>query len=213
MKKISILLFSLMFFCCFISKGQDNTFKPMKDIKGFNEKFDEVSKNLLSIRSDFVQEKHLSFMEDNIISKGVFRYKRDNKVRLQYTTPFEYLMILNNGKMYIKDGNKVNKFDTHSNKLFKQINDMMINTLNGNVLHSKDYAVSYFENDMMYLLELVPQDKTVLDIVQKIKIYVDKKKISVSKIDMVEKSGDFTLLSFLNVQQNTAIKDEEFVVR
>jgi outer membrane lipoprotein-sorting protein len=52
-----------------------------------------------------------------------------------------------------------------------------------------------------------------LDIVQKIKIYVDKKKISVSKIDMVEKSGDFTLLSFLNVQQNTAIKDEEFVVR
>jgi outer membrane lipoprotein-sorting protein len=211
MKINSILL--ILFFCTQISIAQVNAFKPMKDVKGFTAKFDEVSKKLHSIKSDFVQEKHLSFMEDNIMSKGIFRYKKDNRVRLQYVTPFEYLMVLNNGKMYIKDGNKVNKFDTHSNKLFRQINDMMINTLNGDVLHSNEYAVSYLENESQYLLEMVPQDKTIQDIVSKIKIYVDKKNITVSKIEMIEKSGDFTLLSFLNVQQNTEIKDEEFVVR
>jgi outer membrane lipoprotein-sorting protein len=210
--KIKLLLF-LILTGTHLSFAQDNTFKPMKDIKGFSEKFDEISKKLQTIKSDFVQEKHLSFMEDNIVSKGIFRYKKENKVRLQYTTPFEYLMVLNNGKMYIKDGNKVNKFDTHSNKLFRQINDMMINTLNGNILHSNEYVVSYYENETTYLLELAPQDKTVLELIQKIKIYVDKKKLGVSKVEMKEKSGDFTLLSFINVQQNTEIKDEEFVVR
>jgi outer membrane lipoprotein-sorting protein len=211
--RINILISFLVIFSAQISIAQDHTFKSMKDSKGFSEKFDEISKKLTSIKSDFIQEKHLSFMEDNIVSKGIFRYKKENKVRLQYTTPFEYLMVLNNGKMYIKDGNKVNKFDTHSNKLFRQINDMMINTLNGNILQSKEYVVSYYENESTYLLELEPQDKTILELVQKIKIYIDKKKLNVNKIEMKEKSGDFTLLSFINVLQNTEIKDEEFIVK
>jgi outer membrane lipoprotein-sorting protein len=212
--RINILIsFLVIFSAVQISMAQDNTFKSMKDTKGFSEKFDEISKKLTSIKSDFIQEKHLSFMEDNIVSKGIFRYKKENKVRLQYTTPFEYLMVLNAGKMYIKDGNKVNKFDTHSNKLFRQINDMMINTLNGSILQSNEYVVSYYENESTYLLELAPQDKTILELVQKIKIYIDKKKLNVNKIEMKEKSGDFTLLSFINVLQNTEIKDEEFIVK
>jgi outer membrane lipoprotein-sorting protein len=89
----------------------------------------------------------------------------------------------------------------------------MINTLNGNILQSKEYVVSYYENESTYLLELEPQDKTILELVQKIKIYIDKKKLNVNKIEMKEKSGDFTLLSFINVLQNTEIKDEEFIVK
>lgn len=190
-----------------------NNFKPMKDTQAFTEKFNQTTKSLTSTKSDFVQEKHLSFMEGNIVSKGVFRYKKDNKVRLEYTTPYPYLMVLSEGKMYIKDGNKVNKFDARSNKLFRQINDMLINTLNGNVLQSKDYAVSYFENEALYRLELKPTDKTIQDLMQKIDIYIDKKKLYVSKVEITEKSGDYTLMSFVNVQQNTPIKDEEFVVK
>ncbi|MES2733963.1 MAG: outer membrane lipoprotein carrier protein LolA [Bacteroidota bacterium] len=209
--KAIVFLFLLMGYQ--VSLAQEKNFKPMKDIKVFSERFDQTTNQLTSIRSNFIQEKHLSFMDDNIVSKGIFRYKKDNKVRLEYNTPFQYLMVLNNGKMYIKDGNKVNKFDTQSNKLFRQINDMMINTLNGNVLHSKAYSINYLENESTYLMELKPLDKTVLDLMQQIKIYIDKKKLSVGKIEITEKSGDYTLMSFLDVQQNTAIKDEEFVVR
>jgi outer membrane lipoprotein-sorting protein len=196
-----------------VSLAQENGFKAMKDVQTFSAKFDRATSGLTSTKSDFVQEKHLSFMADDIVSKGIFRYKKDNKVRLEYTTPFPYLMVLNNGKMYIRDGNKVNKFDTRSNKLFRQINDMMINTLNGNILHSKDYTVSYYENESTYLMELKPTEKTVQDLMQKIQLYIDKNKLSVSKIGITEKSGDYMLMSFANVQQNTPIKDEEFVVK
>lgn len=207
-----LLIISLFFLATQFCLGQNN-FKPMKDTHAFTEKFNQTTKSLTSTKSDFVQEKHLSFMEDNIVSKGVFRYKKDNKVRLEYTTPFQYLMVLSEGKMYIKDGNKVNKFDTRSNKLFRQINDMLINTLNGNVLQSKDYAVSYFENEALYRMELKPTEKTIQDLMQKIDIYIDKKKLYVSKVEITEKSGDYTLMSFTNVQQNAPIKDEEFVAK
>lgn len=193
--------------------AQPASFKPVKDKNAFLEKFNQTTKTITSVKSNFIQEKHLSALEDKIISKGIFRYKKDNKVRLEYTTPFSYLMVLNNGKMYIKDGSKVNKFDTRSNKMFRQINDMLVNTLNGNLVNSKDYEISYFESEATYLIELKPLDKAVQDIIDKIKIYVDKKKLTVNKIEIIEKSGDYTLISFSDIQQNTEIKDEEFVVK
>jgi outer membrane lipoprotein-sorting protein len=211
--RISALIIGLLAFGQAVCQTQDPSFKPMKDTQAFAERFNQTTKTLTSTRSDFVQEKHLSFMEDNIVSRGTFRYKKDNKVRLEYTTPFQYLMVLNDGKMYIKDGSKVNKFDTRSNQLFRQINDMLINTLNGNVLGSKEYAITYYENASAYRMELKPIEKTVQEFMQKIDIYIDKQKLYVSKVEITEKSGDYTLMSFLNVQQNAAVKDEEFVVK
>jgi len=213
MQKIKKIIFLSIFIIPFLSFAQEKGFKSIKDPKEFNIKFDENVKKLISIKSDFTQEKHLSFMQDSILSKGIFRYKKQDKIRLEYITPFKYLMVLNNGKIYIKDGAKVNKFDSRSNKLFKQINDMLINTMNGNVLQSKDYKITYFENDNIYMLELQPLDKSIADLIQKIKIYIDKKKLTVLKLRLTEKSGDYTLISFFNTQQNIDIKDEEFVVK
>jgi len=213
MQKIKKIIFLSIFTIPLLSFAQEKGFKSIKDPKEFNIKFDENVKKLVSIKSDFVQEKHLSFMQDSIVSKGIFRYKKQDKIRLEYITPFKYLMVLNNGKIYIKDGSKVNKFDSRSNKLFKQINDMLINTMNGNVLQSKDYKITYFENDNIYLLELQPLDKSIADLIQKIKIYIDKKKLTVLKLRLTEKSGDYTLISFFSTQQNIEIKDEEFVVK
>jgi outer membrane lipoprotein-sorting protein len=211
--KTNILLLFIFIINTQISIAQEPGFKPLKDIKGFTAKFNENVAKLNSIKSDFVQEKHLSFMDDSIVSKGIFRYKKEKKLRLEYTIPYKYLMVLNKDKIYIKDGNKTSKFDTRSNKLFKQINDMLMNTMNGSVLNSKDYLIGYYEDEDEYMLELVPQDKSVLELIQRLRIYIDKKKTTVRKVRIIEKSGDYTLMTFLNIQQNTEVKDEEFVVR
>lgn len=211
--KCIALSFFLLFTSIIAALAQDAGFKPMKDVAGFTTKFDAASKKLTSINSDFIQEKHLSMMEADIKSNGKFKYKKENKVRLEYTSPFQYLMVLNNGKMYIKDGNKVNKFDTNSNKMFRQINDMMVSTLRGDVLHSKNYAVKYFENESHYLLELNPQEKTIKEMMQTIKIQIDKKKLFVTTIQMMELSGDYTKMIFQNITQNAALNDSEFMVK
>ena len=211
MKFIATSLFLLL--TTFATSAQDLGFKPMKDVSSFTTKFDAASKKLTSIDSDFLQEKHLSMMEADIKSSGKFKYKKDNKVRLEYTSPFQYLMVLNNGKMYIKDGNKVNKFDTNSNKMFRQINDMMVSTLRADVLHNKNYAVTYFENESHYLLVLKPQEKAIKEMMQTIKIHIEKKKLFVTTIQMIEPSGDYTKMIFQNITQNATLSDAEFMVK
>src|SRR6186997_2251099 len=85
-------------------KAQHAGYSPVKDTAVFRQQFATASQKINSVQSDFVQEKNLSMLSEKIVSKGKFWFKKDNKVRMEYNQPFQYLMILNNNNIYIKDG-------------------------------------------------------------------------------------------------------------
>ena len=85
-------------------------------------------------------------LSDKIISKGKFWFKKENKVRMEYMQPFQYLMILNNNNIYIKDGQKENKISAGSNKLFQQVNKIVVDCVRGTAFSNTDFTVSVFEN-------------------------------------------------------------------
>ncbi len=115
-KLISTLIFIAIFFSV---NAQHAGYSIVKDTVGFKQQFTAASKKINTIKSDFNQEKNLSMLSEKIISKGKFWFKKDNLVRMEYTEPFQYLMILNNNNIYIKDGQKENKISAGSNKLFQ----------------------------------------------------------------------------------------------
>jgi hypothetical protein len=65
-------------------------------------------------------------------------------------------MIMNGDKMLLRDDQKENTVNVRSNKLFQQINQIMIDCVQGTVLESKDFKVSVFEDEKTYLLEMNP---------------------------------------------------------
>ena len=98
-------------------------------------------------------------LSDKIISKGKFWFKKENKVRMEYMQPFQYLMILNNNNIYIKDGQKENKISAGSNKLFQQVNRIVVDCVRGTAFSNTDFTVIVFENKSAYLIELTPLAK------------------------------------------------------
>src|SRR5262245_1118284 len=70
-------------------------YKILTDANDFKTKFTAASQKTNTIKSDFVQEKELSMLSEKIVSRGKFWFKRENAVRMEYTTPFQYLMIIN----------------------------------------------------------------------------------------------------------------------
>ena len=141
MKKLVAISFFLLplLLCAQTPAG----FKPVKDTAAFKVKMESQSKLVNSIESDFTQEKYLSVMSENIISKGHFCFKKANMLRWEYLDPYKYLIAINKDKMFIKDNGKVSKYDINSNKMFKSINEMMVNTVQGNLLNNKDYKVKF----------------------------------------------------------------------
>jgi len=208
-KPVFLLLLTLTFGS---AGAQYSGYTLLANTSAFKEQFAEASQKMTSMSCNFVQEKNLSMLSEKISSKGRFWYKRDNRIRMEYQDPFEYLMILNNDKVYIKDGQNENTISTRSNQLFRQINSVMIDCVKGTALSSQDFSIRLFENGQFYLVELSPSAKSMKAFFKNINIIVDKKDYSASAIEMFELSGDNTLIHFLNKKLNTPIADELFTI-
>jgi len=205
----------IIFYClCTLQAGaQYAGYKPLTGMDEFRQHFTKAAQTTQSIQCDFTQEKNLSMLSDKIVSTGKFWFKRENMVRMEYEKPSYYLLVINGNNIKTKDGQKENKVSAKSNKVFEQVNKMMIDCVQGTALDNKSFTTKVFEGDKSYLVELTPTVKSLQSIFKTINLYVDKKDYSVVKMDMLEQSGDNTLISFLHKQMNVNIPDALFSVK
>ncbi|HQW85305.1 MAG TPA: outer membrane lipoprotein carrier protein LolA [Ferruginibacter sp.] len=197
----------------FTSQAQYTGYNPVADLAKFKTAFATASKKTTSIKADFIQEKNLSMLSEKIISKGNFWFKKDSRVRMEYHTPFTYLMVLNKDKVYVKDGAKETKLSARSNKMFQQINKIMIDCMQGTALDNTDFKTRVFENRNNALVELTPITKGMKEMFRNINVVVDKKDFSVQSIQMQELSGDNTIMRFTNKELNAPIPDNLFDIK
>jgi outer membrane lipoprotein-sorting protein len=194
-------------------QAQHAGYIAVTDLTKFKAAFMDVAQKTTTIKSDFIQDKNMSMLAEKITSKGKFWFKKNNQVRMEYTDPFQYLMIINQDKVYIKDGAKENTISTKSNKLFQQINKITVDCVQGTALNNPDFATKVFENKGNYLVELTPVSKSLKDYFSTINIIIDKKDYSVSSIEMNESSGDNTTIRFINKEMNTILPDALFYIK
>jgi outer membrane lipoprotein-sorting protein len=185
----------------------------LKDPAGFKQRFSESTKRTQTIEANFVQEKNLSVFSEKITTRGTFLFKKERRLRWEYTDPFHYLIIINNGTMVIQDEDKTNKIDVQSNKLFKELNSIIIGCVQGDLFNDvKKFQSSFLENRDNYLVKLKPAEKDLKEYLNEIQITLDKKDLLVTRFEMTEPSGDNTIIFFKGRKINTNIPDEKFLV-
>jgi|SRR6185437_1626669 len=201
-------------FCVFsVSLFAQTSFKTVKDTVLLKENINAISKETNSLESDFTQIKTLSMLSEKITSKGHFCFKKDNLLRWEYTSPYTYIIVINKDKVLIKDESKLRKYNMNSNKVFKEINDIMISCIDGKILASNKFKIGYEENDKAYRLELIPLVKGMKESLKKIYMYFDKAVTSVTKLEMVESTDDFTVIDFTNKKVNGNVPAEKFILK
>ena len=192
---------------------QDQT-AELKNPALFRKKLADATQLTNTIESAFNQEKSLSVLSEKILSKGKFYFKKKNMLRWEYTNPFTYLIILNNGKILIRDEEKENLFDSRTNKVFGEINSILLGCAQGTLLNDeRKFQSSYFETSNSYLVKMKPNDHLMKNIFSEIFIYFDKNDYSVSRLIMNEASGDFTTIKFSEKKLNVPIPDNMFRVQ
>ncbi|MGC3948595.1 MAG: outer membrane lipoprotein carrier protein LolA [Chryseolinea sp.] len=190
--------------------AQPKGYTAVKDVAAFRQSFSRESAKIQSIESAFRQEKVLSALTETIQSRGQFWFKRTNKVRIEYQSPFSYTMVLNGDKMTVRDGDKQTQVNMRSNKLFQQVNRIMIDCVQGTILDSKDFSHRVFENGDNYLLELTPTSKALREFFQLIHLTIRKADYVASSIEMNEPGGDKTTIYFIDRKLNTPVADAVF---
>lgn len=185
-------------------------FQDITSTKKLEKELKEVSNNLKTISADFVQKKHLEVLDVVVESKGRFLFKSPKQLRWEYITPYQYLVLMNKGKLKIIQGKNVQEFDVNGNDSFKEINDLIVNSITGDLFASKRFIIKTKESTEQYKLLLTPRDKNISQVLYAIEILINKKDKTVEELLMHENENDFTSIKFFNKIINENISDSHF---
>lgn len=211
--KIRSMLFVFSFLITSLNViSQGTTEKPVDDPAGLIEQASLFSQKTQSITSDFTQEKEMSFLEEKVTSTGKFYFQKENLLRWEYLTPFQYVIILNNNRIRIIDEGEVKDYDAGSNRMFVEISGVMSGLVNGTLLQSDKFGQTWYEAAGYYHVILIPRETMMKDYLSKIDLILSKQDFSVDELKMFEKSGDYTLITFRNKKMNEAIVADIFNV-
>jgi len=177
------------------------------------EKIDKAASAMKSMQCDFTQTKSMKLLKKEMKSNGVMYFKQADKLRWQYTSPYDYTFIMNGDKVRIKSTKSTQDINVQGNKIFRQITNIILNTVTGGGLKSvSDFTVEVYQSDKGYFAKLYPKKKEVKQIYNVIEIYFNSSLTMVSSVRMIEKTGDETLVNLNNLKANVAINEKMFAV-
>lgn len=204
MKRVLISLMALCLCLLNLSAQKINEAKVKQQINA-------VASKMKTMQCDFVQTKYLKMLNDKMVSRGKMYYQQSNKLRWEYTSPYTYTFVLNGSKVLISKGKRSDVINVNQSKFFKEIARIMMNSVVGKCLtDSKDFKVSLTGASAEYVATLYPQQKQMKQMFQKIILHFNKQKSTVSKVELIEKKGDRTIIELKNVKSNAPINAKVF---
>lgn len=198
----------LILFLSLNSSAQEKVM--IKDPLALKSKLKKQANETTSIVADFSQEKHVSFMDKPQVSEGKFYYQQADKMRWEQTVPNNYVLLISNGKVRIKDNGKEKNIEG-ANKMMEKINSLMIGLINGDVFENKAFDTQYFTSGENYIVELIPKNKRLQSIFKTIELTFSKQTVRLKVLTFYESSGDITIMKFFNDKFNQSIKDSIFL--
>lgn len=166
-----------------------------------------------SMSSNFTQTKYLSLLSDKLVSEGKISYTRPDKLRWEYTSPYQYLFLFNGTKVYVGSKSKKEVIDTNTNKLFKEVARIMMSTVTGTALsNSSNFDISVSDANTAWKVTLVPKKKEMRSMFAKVILSFNKSNLQVSEIDIIEKNNDKTNIKFGKMIINQKIDASLFTI-
>lgn len=168
-----------------------------------------LSDETVTISADFVQYKHIDFLSNDIESNGKLAFKSPNMVKWEYEKPFAYSVLFKNETLFINDNGTKTDMDMGSNKLFKQLNQLITASIKGDMFDASEFDVLYFKKDGRSEVHFTPTDKQFSEFIKVFYITFSTKG-EVEEIKIIEPSDDYTQIVFSNRTTNETLSDAVF---
>jgi outer membrane lipoprotein-sorting protein len=191
-----------IFICsCVAANAQENT---------VIEKIKQANAKCVSITSDFTQTKHLSFMNEDIISNGKFYFSKPNRLSMKYEQPAGDLMLINNDQLVMIAAGKYSKASTKSSAKARTLRNILSSCLLGDVSLIDDATVSSDETAENYVVTAELSKKRKNRNVSKVVLHYDKSDLTLSVLRMEEADGSYTVYKLINKVLNQTVSDSVF---
>lgn len=180
-----------------------------EEASSLKKKVQEQAQKTQTMTVDFVQLKHLDFLSNDIETSGNLALKQPDLVKWEYIKPFKYSVLFKNNMLYINDDGKKSDVNMGSNKLFGQLNNLIVNSITGDLFKENEFDISYFKSSEDHEVLFIPKDTKLKKYISEFRLFFNDEAY-VIKVKMTEPSGDYTIITFSNRQINKPIADAVF---
>ncbi|HNP19751.1 MAG TPA: outer membrane lipoprotein carrier protein LolA [Fulvivirga sp.] len=209
----TLIAFLLIALPSMVFSQSEQKYVPLDNAEMLKAGIAKLAENTTTIKTSFHQKKYLSILSNAISSEGEMVFKKPKALKWAYTKPYNYMIIFHNNEIVINDEGKISEFDISSSKAFVEINDIIVNSVSGNILQEDQFTIEYFESKDYYKAKMYPKVFRMKSYIDIIEVYLDKKDFTVASIKLVEKEKDYTLIDFFDKKLNEPVANEEFEVK
>lgn len=179
------------------------------------ERINRTAAGITTLECRFTQVKTLRFLNDKMTSSGRMLFMADGRrLRWEYQQPYQYTLVINGEKVYIKSARNTQTIDIRQSRLFQSIAEMMMSTVTGKSLTSgKDFSCTMYEAGDEWQALLTPNRKEMKKLFKEIRLHFSASKQMVTQVEMTEPSGDTTVITLKDVKTNGRIDTKMFAAQ
>lgn len=195
----------------FLSFGvfSQGTKMTTSEVNAFKQKIEKETQSLKSIQTDFIQEKHLTFLSNNIESKGKMYLLADGTLKWAYSSPNQYSIIFKGNKIFINDNGKKSNVDG-GNEVFGKISQLISGSVSGKLFNDAEFDLVCYKEGNEIVAHLTPNNNMLKKYIKKVYLYFPENESTVSKVRLIEPTEDYTLITFINKKLNANIDSSIF---
>ena len=193
-----------------VSFGFSQTEMTGAEVAIFKKEIQNKAKKTTSITADFQETKHVSVLKNASVATGIFRLKGE-KLLWQYNEPKKNAMLFIKNQLKIKnDKGKVTTIDLTKNRRFRQLQQLMVGSYNGDLFDEQAFDIAYFKKSSEKIAVLKPKNKNMSKHMKEVVLTFKNNEQTVSEIKIVESSNDYSVITLKNKKLNVAINENVF---
>ncbi|WP_319776891.1 outer membrane lipoprotein carrier protein LolA [Maridesulfovibrio sp.] len=171
------------------------------------------SQSISSISSEFSQQSHIALFADNVESKGKFYFTRPDNLRWEYSAPFVSGFLLKGQQGLKWDGTakEPTEFSTETSPEMAVITEQILAWTTMNIPWLQSLYNIKVTNFSPAVMELTPKSSKARQFLNLIRIFFSPQATHLESIELHEPGGDYTKITFSNVQLNQKIPQDIFL--
>ena len=165
-----------------------------------------------TLASDFVQEKHLAMFKTVLVSKGRFNFQKPDLLRWELTSPVVSGFVLNGdqGRRWHERTGRTESFSISREPVMKLVSEQLFAWARADFSWlRKEYRISVLAESPA-ALRLEPRTAAGAGFLHHLLITFSADGRYLRSVELHEKDGDFTRISFVNTRVNAPLPADLF---
>ena len=171
----------------------------------------EAATSMQTMQCRFVQSKTMAMLAEPSVSEGTMHFVTPDRLRWEYLSPYPFALIVNGEHIVKVTDGKSEVLEGNAGKMYQGIVGIIMGSASGQKLFDPTvFDVVIFDDEAFWKAEMTPKRRDMKRMFSQLVFRFDKKTNVISRVQLVEASGDVTSIHFEDIRINQAVDESVF---